>query len=126
MANAQLRWQATDRAAFWVTGEYRGKSPRFDGNPDRFTGNTQREYQALGDLKAFTMLHLGSSYKVTDNVTLSANVYNLLDKNFDQYRAWTNEAGETVLGSLYYKTTSATKGTAAAGRTFWLNAQIDF
>ncbi|MBU4609328.1 TonB-dependent receptor [Achromobacter sp. GG226] len=126
IANAQLRWDATDRLNLWVTAEHRGKSRRFDGNPDNLTGNNRLEYNALGDLKAYTLLHLGGSYRVSRNVTLGANVYNVLDKNFDEYQAWTNQAGETVLGSRYFKTTSATKGTAPAGRAFWLTANVNF
>ena len=126
MINAQLRWQATDRLSTWLRGEYRGKSQRFDGNPSSLTGNNQREYQALGDLKGYALFHLGGSYRVTRNATISLNVFNLLDKNFNKYRSWVNTAGETQMGSLYYRTTSGTKGTASDGQTFWISANIDF
>ena len=55
MANAQLQWKPNDRATLWLRGEYRGKSQRFDGNPSALTGNNQREYQALGDLKGYAL-----------------------------------------------------------------------
>lgn len=126
IANAQLRWDVNEKLNLWLRGEYRGKSRRFDGDPASLTGNNLREYQALGDLKAFSLLHLGGSYRVSRNVTLGANIYNLLDKDFDEFRAWTNTAGETVLGSPYFKTTAATKGTAAGGRTLWLTANVTF
>lgn len=126
VANAQLRWNVNDRASMWLRGEYRSKSQRFDGDTASLTGNSLREFQALGDLKGYALFHLGGSYRVTRNATISLNVFNLLDKNFNKYRSWVNTAGETQMGSLYYRTTSGTKGTASGGRTFWISANIDF
>lgn len=126
VANAQLQWKPNDRATLWLRGEYRGKSQRFDGNPSSLTGNNQREYQALGDLKGYALFHLGGSYRITRNATISLNVFNLFDKNFNKFRTWQDTTGATQLGSLYYRTTSATKGTAAGGRTFWVSANIAF
>ena len=79
VANAQLQWKPNDRATLWLRGEYRGKSQRFDGNPSALTGNNQREYQALGDLKGYALFHLGGSYRITRNATISLNVFNLFD-----------------------------------------------
>lgn len=126
VASAQLNWTPGERWSVWLRGEYRGESRRFDGDAAQLTGDNRREYLALGDLQAYSLFHLGTSYKLSRNVTLSANLYNLFDKDFDKYKAWTNSAGETVLGSVYYKTTSATKGTAPAGRTLWLKANVTF
>ncbi|MDD3785581.1 MAG: TonB-dependent receptor, partial [Hydrogenophaga sp.] len=126
MASAQLRYDVSERWNLWLRGDYRGKSRRFDGDPAQLTGDNLREYQALGDLKGFALFHLGASYKLSKNVTLGATVYNLFDKDFTQFTAWTNGAGETVLGSPYSKTTSGTKGSALSGRTFWLTANVNF
>jgi outer membrane receptor for ferrienterochelin and colicins len=125
-ASAQLRYDVNERWNVWLRGEYRGKSRRFDGDPAQLTGNNLREYQALGDLKAYSLLHLGTSYRLSKNVTLAATLYNLLDKDFTKLVSWTNDAGETVWASPYSKTTSATKGTALSGRTLWLTANITF
>lgn len=126
MAAAQVRYDLSERWNLWLRGEYRGESRRFDGDPASLSGDNLREYQALGDLKGFTLFSLGTSYRITRNVTLGASIYNLFDKDFTRFTAWTNSAGETVFGSPYSKTTSATKGTALGGRTFWLTANVNF
>jgi len=126
LASAQLRYDLNERWNLWLRGEYRGESRRFDGDPASLRGDNLREYQALGDLKGFALFHLGAAYKLSKNVTLGATVYNLLDKDFTELTTWTNSAGETMFGSPYSKTTSATKGSALSGRTFWLTANINF
>ncbi|ENO88624.1 TonB-dependent receptor [Thauera linaloolentis 47Lol = DSM 12138] len=126
IANAQLRWDTTDKLSLWVRGEYRGDSRRFDGDPDSFSGNTLREYQALGDLKGYSLFHLGGSYKVASNVTVNANIFNLFDKDFTKFKTWTNVAGVEQLGSEYYRSAQSTKGTVTAGRTLWISANVNF
>jgi outer membrane receptor for ferrienterochelin and colicins len=61
VANAQLRWEATDRLNLWLRGEYRGDSRRFDEKPGLLTGNSLAEYLVLGDLKGYSLFHLGGS-----------------------------------------------------------------
>ncbi|WP_341643482.1 TonB-dependent receptor domain-containing protein [Thauera sp. SDU_THAU2] len=126
IANAQLRWETTDKLSLWARGEYRGKSRRFDGDPSGFSGNTLREYQALGDLKGYSLFHVGGSYKLASNVTVNANIFNLFDKDFTKYKTWTNVNGIEQLGSDYYTTSASTRGTVTAGRTLWISANIDF
>lgn len=126
VASAQVRWDMSDRWNLWLRGEYRGESRRFDGDPATLTGDSRREYQALGDLQGYSLFQLGTSYKLSKNVTLGANIHNLFDKDFDKFKTWTNGAGETVQGSVYYKSTAATKGTASGGRTLWLTANVTF
>ncbi|MBW7902553.1 MAG: TonB-dependent receptor [Rhodocyclaceae bacterium] len=126
IANAQLRWTATDKLDVWLRGEYRGKSRRFDQDAKDLTGNSLLEYRALGDLKGYSLLHLGGSYKLTNNVRINANIFNLLDKDFTKYKTWVDTAGVTQIGSAYYKSAQSTKGTVPFGRTFWLSANIDF
>src|SRR5690606_2418262 len=91
IANAQPRWDATQKLALWLRGEYRGESQRFDGDPKNLTGNNRLQYEALGDLKAYTLFHLGGSYKVSKDVTLSANIFNLFDKDFRDFKRWTDD-----------------------------------
>lgn len=126
MANAQLRWQASEKTSLWLRGEYRGKSRRFNGDPKNFTGNTQLEYEALGDLKAYTLFSLGGSHRVSEALTLNARVLNLLDKDFREFKRWTNLAGDEVWGSAYFKTSAAIKGMSPAGRTYWISANMSF
>ncbi|WP_230976253.1 TonB-dependent receptor domain-containing protein [Pseudothauera nasutitermitis] len=128
VANAQLRWDATDKLSLWLRGEYRGKARRFDGDPKSLAANnnTRLEYEALGDLKAYSLFHLGGAYRVSKDVTINANIFNLLDKDFRKFKQWTNNAGAQVWGSEYFKSTQSTKGTTPAGRTFWISANIGF
>ncbi|MFN3987875.1 MAG: TonB-dependent receptor domain-containing protein [Rhodocyclaceae bacterium] len=126
VANAQLRWNATEKLDLWLRGEHRGGSRRFDGDPASLTGNNQLEYEALGDFKGYTLFHLGGAYKLSSTVTLNANIYNLLDKDFLKFRSWTNASGETVWGSSYFKSSAATKGTVPSGRTLWVSANVSF
>ncbi len=126
MANAQLRWQASEKTHLWLRAEYRGQSRRFDGDPKNFTGNTLLEHETLGALKAYTLLSLGGSHRVSDALTLNASIFNLLDKDFRDFKRWTNTAGEEVWGSAYFKSTAATKGMTPAGRTYWISANMSF
>jgi outer membrane receptor for ferrienterochelin and colicin len=59
-------------------------------------------------------------------VTLNANVFNLLDKDFTVHRVWTDNAGDEHPGSPYYRTDTWTKGMAAPGRTFWLSLNFAY
>ena len=70
MVNANLRWNATDRMNLWLRGEYR--SARYRGAGDAQT--------ALGDYEAYSLFHLGGAYRIDDNLTVNAVVYNLFDK----------------------------------------------
>ena len=72
MLNAQLRWQATDDLNLWLRGEYRSERYRGAG----------AAYDAWGNYKAYELFHLGGSYRLTDRVSLSATIYNLLDEDF--------------------------------------------
>lgn len=127
MANATLRWDANDRLSFWLQGEYRGKSRRFDGDPSGYTGDTRTAYNALGDLKAYTVFNLGGQYRASKNVTLNATVYNLFGKDFLECKTWTNSAGDVLCGSPYIQTGRSTTGSLPyAGRALWLSANIAF
>lgn len=126
LASMQLRYDLDERWSFWLRGEYRGKSRRFDGDPAQLTGNSLREHEALGDLRGHALFHVGASWKATRNLDLGASIYNLFDKEFDKFRTWTDTGGNPVLGNLYYRSAQSTKGTAPAGRTLWLTARLSF
>ena len=72
MLNANLRWAATDRLTTWLRGEYR--SERFRSDP--------AVRQVWGDYKAYSLFHAGGSFQATQNVTINATVYNLLNTDF--------------------------------------------
>lgn len=122
----QLRWNPDERLSLWADAEYRGSSRRFDGDPGRLTGNDRLEYEALGDLSAYSLSNLGGSYRLSDQISLNANIFNLLDRSFTSHRLWVDNAGETQIGSPYYRTDAWTKGATMAGRTFRLSAAFSF
>ena len=125
VANAQLSWDPSDKWSLWLRGEYRGKSPRFSGDPARLTGNNLAIYQAVGDIKAHALFHLGGAYKLSKNVTLNANIYNLFDKDFREYRL-VNLNGTPTWVNGYFQGGASVSGTTLPGRTFWLSANITF
>ncbi|GHB02080.1 exogenous ferric siderophore receptor [Algimonas arctica] len=82
--NARLSWQVNDRLSSWLRGEY--SSPRYRG-----AGEAQEQ---LGDYKSYALVHLGGAYDVSDTITFSATIYNLLDDNFVEYVPYTSRGSE--------------------------------
>ncbi|WP_108444980.1 TonB-dependent receptor domain-containing protein [Halomonas denitrificans] len=108
--NATLRWQARDRLSTWLSGEYR--SERYRAR-ERVRGAPS--FADLGDFEAYALFHLGGSYALSNGVTLSATVYNLLDKDFVDYRAY--DDGREY-GNAY--------ANSEEGRRLWLSARYAF
>lgn len=87
--NGRLNWQATDRVSTFLGMQYR--SSRF--RPDSFHephlgGSAQGASEALGDFHAFTTFSLGGRFEISPNLELVARIDNLLDKDFNDYRAY--------------------------------------
>jgi outer membrane receptor for ferrienterochelin and colicins len=107
MVNATLRWKANDKLSTWARGEYRSAGYR---------SGTQSGVDArdlVGDWKGYSLFHLGSSYKATNNVVLSATIFNVFDKQF-------NEA-QVVGGTTY-----ATYRNNQEPRRLWISANYTF
>ena len=148
LANAKLAWNATDRLDLWLKGEYRGERARFTSNyrnlanDDGTYSTNQSMWDTLGsNTDAYTLLHLGGSFKASENVTLTATIYNLLDKDFAKGRGYTTystpstSGGVTTPGGSPNGTTygtdfanfgQSTTGTVQEGRRLWLSANITF
>lgn len=144
LANAKLNWQTTDRLNLWLRGEYRGERARFTStyanlaNNDGTYSTNQSIYDTLGsETEAYSLFHLGASYKATQNVTLHAAIYNLLDKDFTEGKAYTtysapSNAGAggvptgTAYGTDFSHSTAGTTGLVEEGRRLWLSANITF
>lgn len=122
MAHASLNWQATDRLGLYFKGEYRGKRARFTQR----SVNLSQDEQALGDLKAYEVFHLGGSYRASENVTLNATIYNVFDKDFLTGRTYMDSSGAQAWASDYTQTGRSTTGTIEEGRRLWVSATIDF
>lgn len=110
--NASLRWRTTDRLTTWLRGEY--NSERYRAR-ERIRGAPS--FADLGDFKAYSLFHLGGSYRVSDNVTLNAAIYNLLDKDFVDYESYSAD-GELSYGNVY--------ANSEEGRRYWLSANLEF
>ena len=136
LANAKLDWQTTDRLNLWLKSEYRGERARFTSSYENLAdasgpSTNQSIYDTLGkNTKAYTLFHLGGSFRASQNVTLSAAVYNLLDKDFVKGKAYTTYnngvANGTAYGTDYSHSTAGTTGVMEEGRRLWLSANITF
>ncbi|WP_226685502.1 TonB-dependent receptor domain-containing protein [Stutzerimonas stutzeri] len=113
MFNTKLDWQATDRLSAWLRGEYR--SERF-----RRTSATRNfAYEAFGDYKAYTLFHLGGNFRFSENLDVSATIYNLFDKDFINYKPYaSNAAGDITYGNEYNNNQER--------RRLWLSATYTF
>lgn len=143
LANAKLNWQTTDRLNLWLKSEYRGERARFTSSyenladNDRYSTN-QSIYDTLGkNTKAYTLFHLGGSYRVSENLTFNAAIYNLLDKDFVDGKAYgtysyanSNPATLPTIGTAYgtdfSHSTAGTTGVMEEGRRLWLSANFTF
>ncbi|WP_312905080.1 TonB-dependent receptor domain-containing protein [Stutzerimonas nitrititolerans] len=145
LANAKLNWQTTDRLNLWMKTEYRGERARFTSkyeslaNSNGTYSTNQSIYDTLGkNTKAYTLLHLGGSFRASENVTFNAAIYNLLDKDFVDGKAYStysspNNAGVgggvvngTAYGTDFSHSTAGTTGVMEEGRRLWLSANITF
>lgn len=125
MANGSLNWQATERITAWLRAEYRSESDRFTSRYENLTAQNQALYDAVGNLKGYTVFHLGGAYKVSDAVTLNATIYNLFDKDFLNYQAYEYN-GNTYYASQYSQSSQSTTGMLQEGRRLWISTNITF
>lgn len=120
LIHATLRWQTTERLNTWLRGEY--SSERYRPRTPPGAGPRPPLYAELGDYKAYTLFHLGGSYQVSDRFTLNATIYNLLDKDFIDYRSYIISSGNNA-GDIEYANVYANP---EPGRRLWLSASYSF
>jgi len=109
--NLGLNWQVNERANAWVRGEYRAKQFRgtdWDGKQVFYT--------------PYWLASVGGSYVVSKNVTLSASIYNLFDKNFVDYGMPKTGTSAPVANASW--TNSYRQ--VLEGRRLWVSANITF
>ncbi|RXJ95411.1 TonB-dependent receptor [Arcobacter sp. AHV-9/2010] len=80
--NAKLNWKATNKLNVWLKGEYKGERKRYTKSYDNLTPSEKNIYDQLGDKKAYSLFSLGGNYEATKNLTFSATIYNLFNKDF--------------------------------------------
>ena len=108
--NATLRWQTTPKLDTWLSAEYRSERYR-----NRESVRGAPSFDDLGDFKAYSLFHLGGSYAFTEQLKVSATLYNLFDKDFVDYRAY---GDGTRFGNVY--------ANSEEGRRLWLSARYAF
>ncbi|MDY5950799.1 MAG: TonB-dependent receptor, partial [Helicobacter sp.] len=67
------------------------------------------------------LLHLGATYRINEKFKVNFAIYNLLDKNFADYRqyGWSSGNNPTALvGNMY--------NYIAEGRRYWFSVNMDF
>ncbi|SDS31982.1 outer membrane receptor for ferrienterochelin and colicins [Halopseudomonas litoralis] len=126
LLNAKLNWHATERLSMWLRGEYRGERTRFTQRYANLNADDQAIERQVGDMDAYELFHLGGAYRASDNVTLTATIYNLFDKDFLEGTTYVDSAGDTQWSSNYAHITRGTSGTIQEGRRLWLSATVDF
>ncbi|CDZ94363.1 TonB-dependent receptor domain-containing protein [Pseudomonas saudiphocaensis] len=136
LANAKLDWQTTNSLNLWLKAEYRGERARFTSKYDNmYDGGNKTTNQSIWDTlgrntDAYTLLHLGGSLRATENLTLNAAIYNLLDKEFNKgkpYDTYSNGAVNGIgYGTDYANFGQSTTGIVQEGRRLWLSANLTF
>ena len=145
LANAKLNWQTTDRLNLWLKSEYRGERARFTSSYENLANangtysTNQSIYDTLGkNTKAYTLFHLGGSFRASENLTFNAAIYNLLNKDFVDGKAYTtysapnstgaggSVANGTAYGTDFSHSTAGTTGVMEEGRRLWLSANFTF
>lgn len=114
LANLRLDWKTTEHLNTWLRAEYSGERFR------RTNSTPNLAYDALGDYKAYTLYHLGGSYQASENLSVSASIYNLLDTNFSEYKRHTNNAAGTLF------THSNEYQNVQERRRLWLSTTYNF
>lgn len=115
LVNASLNWQATDRLSAWLRGEYRSERAR------NTTNTIDYAEEAFGDYKAYSLFHLGGSYQATEALSLNATIYNLFDKDFLDYKPYT----DVVRGQPELAYDNAYNNSQER-RRLWLSATYNF
>ena len=128
---ARVNWTATPKLDLWLSGEYRGERTRYLKKRENMSAEEKAIYDAVGDLDAYTLFHLGGTYRATDRFRLTATVYNLFDKNFLTGSSYSyDDGGTTVTGwapdYVYIFKNMGSGGTVEEGRRLWLSATLDF
>lgn len=126
VANLSLNWDVSDRFNLWLKNEYRGKRARFTSKYANLDAGEQNLHNALGSkTKAYSLFHLGGSYKATDTLTFNASIYNLLDKNFAKAKVYDNN-GTPTYATDYSHSGRSTTGTLEERRRLWVSATYEF
>lgn len=134
MLNATLKWQVTPRFSTFLNGEYRSSAfrprnyhePQNGGNGQGQVAPGVRDSRAvLGDFKGYSLFNLGADYRLNKLVTIKGVIYNLLDKDFKDYNAYTRCANAGCTGSGIQAYSNVYNGIFEP-RRLWVSMSVDF
>lgn len=111
--NASLKWQADDNIQLWARGEYRSERTRYLKSYESMTAIEKSVDNTLGDFKSYGLFHVGSNFNVNDNWDVGVALYNVFDKDFNDYEK---------VGTGYYNRYSNTQ----EGRRVQLSTTFKF
>ena len=112
MANATLAWAATPALDLFLT---------LEAVSDRYRGWDTLTNSAMY-YKAYNILHLGGSYRISKNVTLNARINNLLDHDFTTYQT----SFDCSAGTSCTPTYRDDYNVKAKSRNFWVSLNARF
>ncbi|HRO59008.1 MAG TPA: TonB-dependent receptor [Burkholderiaceae bacterium] len=118
VVNLRVNWNPNDRLAGWFSGEYHSERLR----PTSGAGINAAARDELGDFKAYTLFSVGGSYKLTKSWTLRAAIYNLFDKDFLEYKAYSSPTATDPSAVAY----SNVYNNNLEGRRLWVSATMSF
>ncbi|MBJ6136349.1 TonB-dependent receptor domain-containing protein [Marinobacter litoralis] len=130
--HARLNWQATSQLNLWLSGEYRGERTRYVSLKENLSAEETAIYQQLGDLSDYALFHLGGSYQASENLKLTATIYNVFNKDFLEGSSYTfvdnngNEVTDWASEYIYVNRGMAAGGMVEEGRRLWLSANVTF
>ncbi|WP_244187277.1 TonB-dependent receptor domain-containing protein [Vibrio qinghaiensis] len=111
MLNTTLNWQANQDFALYLVME---------ANSDRYQGQDSQGNDLF--YKDFEIFHLGSTWDLSSDLTISARINNLFDKDFSTYDVeWTQNGDGSYIGSKqdHYNVIHQS-------RNFWISANMRF
>lgn len=97
MLNVTLNYQVNDLWSLFAGSESRSSAFRPRNFHEPMTGGSSQgavaignrdSNEVLGNFKGYTLMNLGTSYQFTPKVTLTAMLYNALDKDFIDYQSY--------------------------------------
>ncbi len=108
MVNLKADYQINERWNLWVEGQYRAK--QYDG--------LHKDDESKVYYRSYLIANVGTRYESTDQLSFSAGVHNLFDKDFAKYEeALTPQRGDTYR-NRYYR--------LREGRKIWANITYNF
>lgn len=126
MANAKLSWKMNDSLTSWVAAEYHGKTPRYTSNVSNLSAVEKAVYDDRGAyLKAWTVVNMGATYRITPQLTINGTVNNLLDKDFSKVSLYQSGRNSMYAGD-YFQTQAYTTGYVTPGRNYWVSLNYTF